>query len=162
MYEKVIELNSILVEIEANYTNYDIRYILILKALILAKQLGYKSGFRFDATEPLWPVIAIMLPVGEISWHMPPCDLVFDKEDNVTHSKKTRLFNDWIKKKYINADDKEFNRSFNKEYSFENGNAPWGKTEDSKRIGLEAPLFPIFKWEDSSDSSHDESIENNK
>lgn len=79
------KLADTLTSIEENYTNYELRYDLVLTALLIARQLDYKCGFRFDPDEPDWPVIAIVLPnLGEnneesqISWHMPPSNIKYD------------------------------------------------------------------------------------
>ena len=75
-----VELGSVFIKIVENYTNYEKRYDLVLQALVLARKLGYKCGFRHDPTEPDWPVIVIVLPEqGEVSWHMPPVRIEWDK-----------------------------------------------------------------------------------
>ncbi len=73
------ELCKILEAIELNYTNYDVRFNLVLEALLEARKLNFECGFRVDTNEPNWPVIVIYLPdIGEISWHMPPSNIKFD------------------------------------------------------------------------------------
>lgn len=54
--------------------------------------------------------------------------------------------------------DKAFNISFYKNHSFENGNAPWGKTEGGEIIGLEVPLLSNFNWDSCSDTSSDDGL----
>lgn len=94
-----IELAKVLESIEENYTNYDYRYNLVLKALLLARDLKYECGFRFDASEPKWPVIVILLPnIGEISWHMPPCNIIYDDTIN-TSSERTKRYSLFVKNK---------------------------------------------------------------
>lgn len=74
------KLARILAKTVANYTNYDTRYDLVLRALSLARKLGYTCGFRHDPSEPDWPVVVIVLPLhGEVSWHMPPSKIEWDK-----------------------------------------------------------------------------------
>lgn len=76
MADKLYEL---LLLIRENYTNYELRYDLVLRALLQARELGYQCGFRVDPDEPEWPVIAIVLPdIGEVSWHMPPSGIQYD------------------------------------------------------------------------------------
>ena len=43
-----MNLANILKLINENYENYDVRYNLVLQALIEAKKLNYNAGFRFD------------------------------------------------------------------------------------------------------------------
>jgi hypothetical protein len=64
--------------IEANETNYDVRYVLVLEAVAMATQLGYQAGFRIDPAEPDWPVAYIELPTGQVSWHLPAHPVVWD------------------------------------------------------------------------------------
>lgn len=40
------ELCEVLQAIEDNYTNYDVRYDLVLVALLEARKLKYKCGFK--------------------------------------------------------------------------------------------------------------------
>lgn len=72
-------LPDILREIRANDTNYDERYRLVLIAVSLANQCGYKAGFRLDPEEPEWPVAFLELPgEGQVSWHCPPYPDAYD------------------------------------------------------------------------------------
>ena len=74
-----MELAKLLKSINENYENYDVRYILVLQTLIEAKKLNYKAGFRYDSSEPDWPVVVIELPeLGQVSWHMPPSKIEYD------------------------------------------------------------------------------------
>ena len=75
-------LQSLLNEIEANDTNYSLRYSLVLKALCVANALEIKTGFRWDPNENGWTVITIELPTGEVSWHMPNQSKEFEGYDN--------------------------------------------------------------------------------
>lgn len=85
-------LSQLLTLIEVNYTNYHIRYDLVLQALQVARQLKYACGFRVDLNEPDWPVIVIVLPnIGEVSWHMPPSGIVYDNSVN-TNSERTNQY----------------------------------------------------------------------
>lgn len=73
------KLAKLLKKINLNYQDFDTRYSLVLKALLIAKKLGYDAGFRHDKSEPDWPVVTIDLPeIGQVSWHMPPCNLEYD------------------------------------------------------------------------------------
>ena len=94
---KTKKLAELLVDIEENYTNYEVRYDLVLSALFIARQLDYKCGFRFDPGEPEWPVIVIYLHDidKEISWHMPPCDMKYDgicNQNSVRTQEFAKLF----------------------------------------------------------------------
>lgn len=77
------ELLQILLKIEDNYTNYDIRYNLVLEAIGIANKCGYKVGFRLDKDLPLlekyeWIVVVIHTPEKQISWHMPVDQIPYD------------------------------------------------------------------------------------
>lgn len=39
--------------------------------LRLAGALGYRTGLLADPAEPLWPVVYVDLPTGQVSWHLP-------------------------------------------------------------------------------------------
>lgn len=91
-----IELANLLESIEENYTKYDIRYDIILKALLVARKLEYQCGFRFDSDEPDWPVIVILLPQGEVSWHMPPSGIVYD--NSFGNSERTKQYSLFVQK----------------------------------------------------------------
>lgn len=72
-------LASLFAKIKEHENDYDARERLVYQALSVAKKLGYKSGIRFDAADPTWPVVCITLPDngGEVSWHCPPYDVPF-------------------------------------------------------------------------------------
>ena len=72
-------LGTLFAKIKEHEKDYDVRERLVYKALSTAKILGYKSGIRFDAADPTWPVVCITLPDkgGEVSWHCPPYDVPF-------------------------------------------------------------------------------------
>lgn len=88
------KLSETLKEIFENYTNYDYREKLVLKALSLAKDLNYKSGFRHDSKDPEWPVVVIFLPneIGEISFHMPPSGILYDNSTQKTQEERTKIY----------------------------------------------------------------------
>lgn len=65
------DLISTLAEIRKADADYDRRYGLVLKAIHLAHELGWRAGFGLDPAEPDWPVAYIELPTGQVSWHMP-------------------------------------------------------------------------------------------
>lgn len=78
--------------IEENDTNYQVRYGLVLRALLFAHDLGLPAGIRFDV-DPEWPVVYIELPTGQVSWHMPQHVVAWDGHDTST---KYQRINDWI------------------------------------------------------------------
>ena len=63
---------------EAARDDYDRRYDLIIDAIFLSRLVGYKVGFRFDPSNPDWPVVVIELPTGQVSWHMPEHPNIWD------------------------------------------------------------------------------------
>jgi hypothetical protein len=74
------KLRIILQKINQNYSAFEIRFDLVLQALALARMLKYPCGFRHDETSKEWPVVTIILPkVGQVSWHMPPSGIPWDK-----------------------------------------------------------------------------------
>jgi len=52
----------------------DRNHVAILAAE-LAKRAGYEVAIGTDPEEPDWPVLYIMLPTGQVSWHMKDKDL---------------------------------------------------------------------------------------
>lgn len=71
-------LPELLPLIEANDTNYEERYRLVLEAVARAASVGIPAGFRLDPSEPEWPVAFIQLPTGMVSWHMPQFATPYD------------------------------------------------------------------------------------
>ena len=71
-------LSQTLQSIKACDTDYEGRYGLILEAVAMADDLGYKAGFRIDPKEPDWPVAFIELPQGQVSWHLPQHERPWD------------------------------------------------------------------------------------
>ena len=41
----------------------------------LAQKAGMNVGVGIDPDEPLWPVLYVDLPTGQVSWHMPQNEL---------------------------------------------------------------------------------------
>ena len=73
------KLSKLLNDIVENHTNYDTRYILILRAIIIAKKLRYKCGFSRDSEKPYCPLAVIVLPnIGQVAWHMQPSGIPFE------------------------------------------------------------------------------------
>ena len=42
----------------------------------MAQGLGYQVGWRVDLEEPRWPVVLVMLPTGQVTWHVSTDDFV--------------------------------------------------------------------------------------
>ena len=82
-------LKALLQAIEANDTQYHIRYALVLRAAGTAAELGLATGIRIDPEEPEWPVVYIELPTGQVSWHMPQHPVPFD--GHTTEEKYRRI-----------------------------------------------------------------------
>lgn len=87
------QLAKTLKEIEANDLNYDVRYKLVLRALHLASEAGYKCGLRMDPSEPKWPTVKIELPTGQVSWHMPEYPEAWDGH---TTEEKYKRINEYV------------------------------------------------------------------
>lgn len=85
-------LAHLLWQIEENNTNYEVRERLIYRALYLAQRAGHQIGFRFDPTEPQWPVAYIKLPEGQVSWHMLQFPEEWDGHDTVEKYRRARAF----------------------------------------------------------------------
>jgi hypothetical protein len=93
----VTNFADLLIEIEQNETNYDVREGLVYKALALAKELGFKSGVRFDPTSPDWPVFCIELPdIGEVAWHCPAFDSPYVEYDTETKYSRCHTYVNWV------------------------------------------------------------------
>lgn len=80
MYEYQLKrvLQTTLKAIVENDTNYPLRNRFVYEALALAAQIGWPHGFRFDPSEPDWPVAFIELPTGQVSWHLPQFPATWD------------------------------------------------------------------------------------
>ena len=52
------DFKKVLKKIEENYTNYDVRYKLVLDAIGIANKCDYKVGFRLDKDLPLLLLLA--------------------------------------------------------------------------------------------------------
>jgi hypothetical protein len=74
-------------------TDYDKRYGTVIMAAYWAFQNGLKVGFRIDPAEPEWPVVYIVLPTGQISWHMPQID---EEWDGHSTEEKHRRINEYL------------------------------------------------------------------
>ncbi len=48
---------------------YEERAQVVLALARAAKALGLHTGFATDPEEPLWPVLFVDLPTGQVSWH---------------------------------------------------------------------------------------------
>ena len=67
---------------------YDLRNVLVKKAVVLAIDAGYKAGYVMHSPledlisgvwEPEWSVVAIIeLPTGQVSWHLDSRGLKYD------------------------------------------------------------------------------------
>ncbi|PRY35369.1 hypothetical protein [Umezawaea tangerina] len=86
------ELCRVLQLITEHDTDYEIRYLLVFKALDLALGLGYAAGFAPDPAEPDWPVAYIELPTGQVSWHMPKHTVEFDGHSTGGKYRRVREF----------------------------------------------------------------------
>jgi hypothetical protein len=84
--ERLVDL---LLQIEQNDTNYDIRYGLVFAAVHEALQAGYSAGIALDPAQPDWPLVYIQLPTGQISWHMPGFPSPYD--GHTTEEKYQRI-----------------------------------------------------------------------
>lgn len=74
------ELKDLLLEIEKHHVNYDRRYGLVIQAMGLAQKEKFKVGIRVDPDEDpnKWLVVAIHLPTGILTWHMPADTVKWD------------------------------------------------------------------------------------
>lgn len=58
-------------------------------ALYLAEGLGYPAGIRLDPADPHWPVAYILLPTGQVSWHL--SEFSWDYDQHTTEEKWARV-----------------------------------------------------------------------
>lgn len=71
---------------------YAIRNQQVWQAAGLAASLGYEVGVRLDPEEPLWPVLFIELPTGQISFHLPAFSQGWDGHDTPTKYARCRAY----------------------------------------------------------------------
>lgn len=75
---RALALTLLDIERHDNHDDYPTRYQLVMRAVGIAAEVPYAVGVRIDPAEPLWPVVYIELPTGQVSWHMPQHALPFD------------------------------------------------------------------------------------
>ncbi len=64
-------LKQCIQNIVLNDTNYEVRDGFIWEAMKLARRLNYPTSVYIDEKEGAnWPVFCIVLPTGQVSWHM--------------------------------------------------------------------------------------------
>lgn len=93
---KRFELAEVLTEIVRQDTNYDARYILVLRAMGLAAQSGIATGIRIDPEDPAWPVVFIELPTGQVSWHLPSHSTGWDGHLTVEKFSRIKAFAEYM------------------------------------------------------------------
>ena len=71
-------LQSVLLDAAKHDTDYEARYLDVLRAVAIAQRCGFAAGFRIDPQEPEWPVAYIELPTGQVSWHLPQHPVPWD------------------------------------------------------------------------------------
>jgi hypothetical protein len=86
------ELAALLAAIERNDSEYDLRYALVLRAMAVARDLGFAVGIRIDPADPEWPVVYIELPTGQVSWHMPQHPAPWDGHDTAEKYRRCREY----------------------------------------------------------------------
>lgn len=87
-------LSALLAEIKVNDENYAFRYSLVLQALLIARTLGLDCGIGIDRDSDVRMdgfrvVVYIVLPTGQVSWHMPEWGGTYD--GHTTPRKYTRI-----------------------------------------------------------------------
>lgn len=88
------DLRSVLAQVEQHDEDYSLRYYLVFMALAVACDIGYPVGVRIDPDSPLWPVVYIELPTGQVSWHMPQHPVSWDGHDTAEKYRRCRAFVD--------------------------------------------------------------------
>lgn len=69
---------------------YQLRENAIYCALQIASVLGYRRGIRFDSVDgKMWPVAVIVLPEGQVAWHLQAIDCEYD--GHTTEEKYERI-----------------------------------------------------------------------
>lgn len=71
---------------------YMLRRSLLARAIGQAQKCGCDWGFRLDPEEPLWPVLYIELPTGQVSWHMPQHEREWDGHSTAEKLERIRAF----------------------------------------------------------------------
>lgn len=91
-------LAVILPEIERHDTDYPRRYALVLEAMALAAQIGFRNGFAWDtgnaeAVAHRCRIVAyIDLPSGQVSWHLPEYAGTWDRHTTDEKYLRCRTF----------------------------------------------------------------------
>lgn len=75
--------------------NYDYRNRLVLCAVGEAAAARIPVGIRIDATEPEWPVVYFELPAGQVSWHLPQHERVWDGHAGAEKFARIEAFRQW-------------------------------------------------------------------
>lgn len=88
---KVVASDHLLASKEALDAIYEERHVLVMVLVRLAQQVGWPVGVRYHDVDPLWPVVYIETPKGQVCFHLPadeiPGDLgLHDKEWDGTDS----------------------------------------------------------------------------
>jgi len=77
--------------------DYDTRNRLVMEAVTLAQELGFRAGYRIDPDEPAWPVavIELVMPDGseaQVSWHLPEHPRRWDGHDTDEKYRRIHAF----------------------------------------------------------------------
>ena len=86
-------LKHLLDQIREFDLDYDVRYGLVLHAIYVAHEAGFKAGFNIEIKEPEWAVAYIELPTGQVSWHLPRHVMKYDGHSTID---KYRRIKEWI------------------------------------------------------------------
>jgi hypothetical protein len=83
LLQKIVELDT---------NNLDLRFDLLIEALDLATKLNYEVGIGTDNKNPGIAVVYIQLPTGQVSWHMPNNNNLWDGHSTEEKYKRIEEF----------------------------------------------------------------------
>lgn len=73
--------------------DYDLRNALVIKAVYHAQMSKVAlAGFRIDPRDADWPVAFIVLPQGQVSWHIPAFSVPWDGHSTEEKYKRVEAF----------------------------------------------------------------------
>jgi hypothetical protein len=92
--DAAFELAYVLNEIDLmeKHENYDARNVGVMRAMELARRIGYPTGIGYDQAGTDWPIIFIELPTGQVSWHVPAYAGEWDGHTTPQKYERTELY----------------------------------------------------------------------
>jgi hypothetical protein len=89
-----VELSALLIEIEKNEHDHEVRNIFVHKAIVQAMEMGYIAGYEYLASHPNGIVACLELPyIGMVTWIVPSLSKsVFYSSNVEENQRRCRLY----------------------------------------------------------------------